>query len=159
MHRSGPGGLCKLGLRVRAEERQRAEAEGEEDFDKKSQLGCSTEQAVHLIPLLLLACLLILYVFSYTPDEENAGLINYVKEPKPANILIGSKEELLQTFSVYNHRSLHQLKQTQHKVNRNNAMKEKEVKQFFSKGNKLDIRRTRLRKKSFHRKARILNTH
>ena len=90
--------------------------------------------------------------------QENAGPINHVKEPKPANIIMGSKEELLGTFSVYNHRSLHQLKQAQHKVNQNNVMKE-EVKQLFNKGKKPDMKRTRLKKKSFLRKARILDTH
>ncbi|KAH9330685.1 hypothetical protein KI387_002793 [Taxus chinensis] len=162
MHRSGAA-LCKFGVRGRAEERHQWEEEGEEEFDKKARLGCISEQAVHLIPLLLLACLLILYIFSYTPAEgsvpENARLTNHVKELKTGNIQMISKEEVLQTFSVYNHRSLHQLQKNRQSVNRNNLMKPKEIKQLFNKGNKHDIRRTGLKKNSLHRKTRILHTH
>lgn len=67
MHRSSTS-FCKLGLRVRAEEKHEREEE-EEEIDKYPQLGCNAEQAVHLIPFILLTCLLVLYIFSYTPVE------------------------------------------------------------------------------------------
>lgn len=67
MHRSGTG-FCKLGFRVRAEKKFERE-ERKDEINKYPQLGCNAEQAVHLIPFILLACLLVLYIFSYTPVE------------------------------------------------------------------------------------------
>lgn len=163
MYRSGSG-LCKLGLRARAEERRQweEEEEEEEEFDKKEQFLCNAEQAVHLIPFLLLTCLLVLYVFSYTPVEglvpENAEVVNHVKKLSSGNIPMDSKKEALQTFSVYNHRSLHQLQKKQDKGNHHIKNEQKEVKHPFRKENKQYIRRTRLKKKYFHRKNRILYT-
>eukprot|EP01018_Ginkgo_biloba_P024004 Gb_29604 [translate_table: standard] len=168
MHRPASG-LCKLGLRARAEERHQWENEEMED-EKKPHLGFNAEQAVHLIPLLLLACLLVLYVFSYTPVEgsvpEIPKDIKNVKKPNldfplQESILMGKKEEALQSFSVYSHRSLHQV-QKQQKVNKYIPKQQKETKNALKhpqKDNKHDARRTRLKKNSSHRKTRIFHTH
>lgn len=160
MHRSGT--RFKLGLRARAEERYEREEEKEEDeIDKYPQLGCNAEQAVHLIPFILLACLLVLYIFSYTPVEGSIpGSVpekNSVKEVMAASIPVGKKEEALQTFSVYSHRSLQQVQKHQQKKNKVIPKQQKEASRRLMKGNRHEIRRARPKKNSFHRKTRIIH--
>lgn len=158
MHRSGT--RFKLGLRGRAEEKYEREEE-EEEIDKYPQLGCNAEQAVHLIPFILLACLLVLYIFSYTPDEGSIpGTVpekDSVKEVKAASIPVGKKEEVLQTFSVYSHRSLQQVEKHQQKMKKGIPKQQKETNRRLMKGNRHDIRRARPKKNSFHRKTRIIH--
>lgn len=154
MHRPGTG-FCKLGLRARAEEKYEREEE-EEEIDKYPQLGCNAEQAVHLIPFILLACLLVLYIFSYTPGEGSVLEKDSVKEVKVASILVGKKEEVLQTFSVNSHRSLQQVQKHQQKMNKGIPKQQKGTNRRLMKGNRHDIRRTGPKKNSVHRKARII---
>lgn len=155
MHRASTG-FCKLGLRVRAEEKYEREEE-EEEVDKYPQLGCSAEQAVHLIPFILLACILVLYIFSYAPVEGFVPENDSVKEVKAANIVMGRKEEVLQTFSVYSHRSLHQVHKQHQKINKDIPKQQKEINRRLVKGNRHDIRITRLKKNYSHRKTRIIH--
>jgi len=154
MHRPGTG-FCKLGLRARAEEKYEREEE-EEEIDKYPQLGCNAEQAVHLIPFILLACLLVLYIFSYTPGEGSVPEKDSVKEVKVASILVGKKEEVLQTFSVNSHRSLQQVQKHQQKMNKGIPKQQKGTNRRLMKGSRHDIRRTGPKKNSVHRKARII---
>jgi len=153
MYRSGTG-FCKLGFRVRAGEIYDRE---EEEIDKYSQLGCKAEQAVHLIPFILLACLLVLYIFSYTPVEGSVPGNGSVKEVKPASISMGSKAEVLPTFSVYNHRRLHQVQKQQQKIKKDFPKQQKETSRPVVKGNKYVIRRTRPNKIYLHRKVGIIH--
>lgn len=92
--------------------------------------------------------------------NSNAGSVpenDSIKEDKDASILMGRKEEVLQTFSVYSHRSLHQVQIQNQKVNKDIPKQQKETNRHLFKGNRHDIRGTRAKKNYFHRKVRIIH--
>ncbi|XP_031501571.1 uncharacterized protein LOC116265168 [Nymphaea colorata] len=72
------------------------EAKGE----KPRQAGCRSERCVHLIPCVLLLCILVLYLFSYDPLQKDASKI--------ADMELFSDRRHGDFMALYSHRSLQQ---------------------------------------------------
>eukprot|EP01018_Ginkgo_biloba_P005878 Gb_11837 [translate_table: standard] len=129
MHRQA-NGSPSLALRVRAEERINAQTsqQYDEDEPKKPHSLCKAERAIHLIPLLLLGCLLLLYAFSYPPIQDS---IQNTKEINVRNLgtsdvgMQGSKSAMrtdsMGSSSVYTHRSLNQIQEERRRKHVNKA--------------------------------------
>ncbi|CAN6486562.1 unnamed protein product [Victoria cruziana] len=62
----------------RDEDEVREEVE-EAKCEKPRQAGCRSERCVHLIPCILLLCILVLYLFSYDPLQKDAAKISDVE--------------------------------------------------------------------------------
>eukprot|EP00252_Welwitschia_mirabilis_P013253 TRINITY_DN29210_c0_g1_i1.p1 TRINITY_DN29210_c0_g1~~TRINITY_DN29210_c0_g1_i1.p1 ORF type:complete len:157 (-),score=35.24 TRINITY_DN29210_c0_g1_i1:27-497(-) len=148
-------GFSEPGLRARGDNRHRKEEEGEQEMDKKRALRCKSEQAVHVIPLILVLSILILYIFSHDPTEvsiNGSGKEGPNEEPavsateKNAGAGAGVRASFLQAFPVNGHRILQEYNKLQRGRIENGARKNNSLNPTLKH-----------KKRSLHRKSRILH--
>ncbi|KAI3982685.1 hypothetical protein MKX01_010168 [Papaver californicum] len=85
-----------------------------------------TEKSIHLIPLLIIFCILILYLVSYDPSQKD--LVNIDGFRKTTSKQLDSEEIDISDFrrggdvlAIRSHRSLHEIHHKDHSTNNNKS--------------------------------------